>query len=386
MPLTLKPLPTFILAVAGTMLGLAGTDLILPAVPGLPAILGGDLARAQLVLASFTAGTACGLILFGELAGRLSQRLLLTYSLVAYSLTSLLCANATDIDMLIGLRFVQGAAGSAAAVFAPGLIRAVYGHDKAVRAIGALGSIEALTPALAPIAGVWLLHAYGWQASFDLIAALAMLLAILVAFVRLPDVSRAVHPGGFFRLIRDPVFLRYSVSQACTLAALLVVVFAAPTVFTRTMGGSLSHFIEMQMAGVATFIVAANTASRFSSGERLILTGTALSAAAGTGMVLYALAGGGAIAVIIALFITLNIGLGLRSPSGFHTAILAARGDDARGSAFTILAILGLTSLGTAAVAPFVTRGLIAPAVGAAVLSLSGLALLRLPKLEPQHR
>jgi len=57
----------FALIVAGTVIGIAGTDLVLPAVPGMPAALGGDLPRAQLVLAAFVAGAACGLMLFGSL-------------------------------------------------------------------------------------------------------------------------------------------------------------------------------------------------------------------------------------------------------------------------------------------------------------------------------
>jgi DHA1 family bicyclomycin/chloramphenicol resistance-like MFS transporter len=61
-----SPRLAFALIVAGTVLGLAGTNLVLPAVPSLPAALGGTLGQAQLVLAAFVAGSACGLLLFGE--------------------------------------------------------------------------------------------------------------------------------------------------------------------------------------------------------------------------------------------------------------------------------------------------------------------------------
>jgi len=60
----------FLLIVGGTVIAIAGTDLVLPAVPQLPKALGGDLAGSQLVLASFTAGAAAGLLLFGELGAR----------------------------------------------------------------------------------------------------------------------------------------------------------------------------------------------------------------------------------------------------------------------------------------------------------------------------
>src|SRR5690348_16860625 len=92
----------------------------------------------------------------------------------AYGLVSAAAGQAASLEALIGLRLVQGAAGSAAAVFAPGMVRHLFGGDRAVRALGLLGSIESLVPALAPIAGVWLLDRFGWRASFDLIAALSL--------------------------------------------------------------------------------------------------------------------------------------------------------------------------------------------------------------------
>ena len=80
------------LIIAGTILGLAGTDLVLPAVPTLPEYINGTLSQAQLVLAAFTGGTAIGLLVFGELGARYDKKLLLLGTLAAYSITSFLCS------------------------------------------------------------------------------------------------------------------------------------------------------------------------------------------------------------------------------------------------------------------------------------------------------
>ena len=61
---------TFALLVCGTVLGLAGIDLVLPAIPSLPMSISGSIESAQLVLATFAAGTAVGLLIFGELGAR----------------------------------------------------------------------------------------------------------------------------------------------------------------------------------------------------------------------------------------------------------------------------------------------------------------------------
>jgi MFS family permease len=377
----------FGLLACSSVLGIAGTDLVLPAVPTLPEVLGGDLSRAQLVLAAFVAGSACGLLGFGALGARFDQRRVLCASLLAYALISALAALSPSLDLLIGLRFLQGAAGSAAAVFAPGMLRALYGDEAAVGALGRLGSIEGLTPALAPIAGTWLVRAWGWSAAFHGIALGGALLATLVwvSRERLPALVSRGRGRGYAALLGDACFMRYALSQAFTLGGLLVFVFGSPTVFVASLGATLDAFIVMQISGIATFIGAASTAGRLASrfgAERLIAAGSAVSLLGAAALLVYALLGGTDTRVVALLFVPLNVGLGLRGPPGFHRAVVAARGDDARGAALVVVAILGSTAAGTAIVAPFITHGLVPIALAAFVSCAAALVLLRgLPAL-----
>src|SRR3712207_7150786 len=50
---------------------------------------------------------------------------------------------------------------------------------------------------------------------------------------RLPKVAPVPHGGGYVRLLRDPVFLRYALSQALSLGALLTFVFGLDRKSTR---------------------------------------------------------------------------------------------------------------------------------------------------------
>ena len=67
--------------------------------------------------------------------------------------------------------------------------------------------------------------------------------------------------------------------------------------------------------------------------------------------------------MLIPFSIVWNLGFGLRGPPGFLQAVLAANGDDARGAALVILAILASAAGGTALAAPFVASGLLGPAL-----------------------
>ena len=367
--------------VLATVLGLAATDLVLPAVPMLPGALDGTAAQAQHVLAAFVAGFACGLLLFGELGARRAQRPLLAATLLLFALSSWAAGRAETMPSLIALRFVQGVTAAAGAAFGPGIIRRLFEPAQAVRAIGLQGSIESLMPALAPIAGAWLLSVSSWRASFLVVAVGAIVVALAVPLMPLrafppPDLRQ---DGSYLRLLRNREVSRHGLSQAFSLAGLLVIVLGAPAVMVSVWGGPLSDFIRMQVVGVATFIAAVQLSHRLGrrfGEERVILGGSLVSAAGCVAILAYALLGGTSAAVVTGIWIAVNGGFGLRGPAGFLRAIVAAGGDDSRAAALVILAILLSTALGTVVVAPWITLGLAPVAAVASALSLGSVTVL----------
>lgn len=379
-PVSIGPRWVAALLVCCTVLGLAGTDLVLPAVPGLPNVLGGSVGQAQLVLATFAAGSGVGLLLFGELGARLDNRRMLVVALCFYGLLSAAAGFSNSLVLLIALRFLQGVAASCAAVVSPGIIRALFDERGALRALAALGSVESLAPAIAPIIGVWLLHAYGWQASFWVTAVLAFVLALIVfaASSRIPRVTGNPSRLGYWLLLRNRRFQRYALSAGTSLGSLLVFVFAMPAVFVAAYGGEIGDFIIMQLLGISTYIVAANLATRLVhrfGEEPTILGGSLLAFFGSLGMLAYGLSGGQEPWVIWLLFVPFNMGFGFRGPPAFFCALKAADGDDARGSALIFLYIMFITAGSTAMVAPFVTLGLWPAAFAAAVLGALSVSL-----------
>lgn len=370
------------LVVLSTTVGLAGTDLVLPAVPSLPGSLGGTVERSQLVLATFSFGSALGFACFGELGARLDSRWLLVGSLFGFAALSATAAATTALDSLITQRFFQGFFASAPAVFGPGIIRALLDERGALRAMGLLGSIESIVPALAPILGYWLLVTYNWQASFQLTAILASILGFcwltVLRFVPSRRARGAEH--GYRRLLRDREFMRFAGSQAFTLGGLLIFVFGAPAVITGVLNGSLSDFVTMQVLGITSFIIAANLADRlvdrFGS-EQTILSGSLMSALGLLFIVGYALIDGSNPKVLWPLFLIVNLGLGVRGPPGFYRAIVASGDDDARGAALVMLFVLLTAAAGTAIAAPFISVGLLPLAMVGCGASWLSVALLK---------
>lgn len=373
-----------VLIVIGTVAGLAATDLVLPAIPILPSVVTGTAESAQWVLAGFALGTGVGLLTFGELGSRYRIVDLLIASLLAFALLSLAATRVGSLVELSAVRFFQGIAASAPAVYAPVMVRILYDGPRAIAMLGRIGSIESIAPAIAPIVGVALLSAWGWTSSFYVLAAVATFLAMI--WLARPDFRARfgrleTSAGGYLDLLRNRRFLRYALSQACTLGGLLIVVFSAPKVIVSGLGGTLSDFIVMQVLGISFFVVAANMTGVFTrwwGDERTILYGSALSALGCAGILLMAILGVEAIPILWCLFVLVNLGLGIRGPVGFYKALLASAENDSRGSALVILLIMLIAGGGTAAVAPRIEEGLLPLATVAALVSAASVAMLTL--------
>ena len=170
-------------------------DLFLPAVPTLQVHLNVGVAPAQATVAIYLAGLAASQLLWGELLNRLGPRGCVWWSVTLLALASAGCALAPTIEVLLGLRLLQGIAAGAATVVAASVIRATLGDAGAVRGMATIASIEAIVPAAGPVLGTLLLVWTDWRSTFWIVAlaTLAVLpFVVRVAPRRLPGLNLAV--------------------------------------------------------------------------------------------------------------------------------------------------------------------------------------------------
>jgi len=367
-----------------------GVDLLLPAIPSLPASLGGTVATAQFVLAGYVAGAAAGLIAFGWLADHFDRRAIFIGAIGVFAALSLAGGLAGNIGALIGLRVLQGAASSGPIVVMAGMVRGLFDDAASVRVVGFLGSVQSLVPALAPIPGAWLAARFGWATTFFVTGGFAA--AVFAAIALAPGLLPAGRSGagaarGTYReLLANAAYLRNALGYALVLGGLIVFVFAAPSMIVTTMGGTVTDFVVLQVIGIATFITSANMAgalaARFGA-HAMILTGTLLALASGIGFLLYALAGGNAPLWLIPIWIPMNVGMGFCGPNCYVAAIRAAGANDARASGLLGLFVTVIIAAGTAAVAPFLSYGLVAVAIAVVVIITPALILLLAARTRP---
>ncbi|WP_018657916.1 multidrug effflux MFS transporter [Actinomadura flavalba] len=333
-------------------------DMYLPALPHMAGDLSTTALRVQLTLTACVAGLALGQVVAGPLSDRWGRRRPLLAGLAAYALASLLCAFAPTVEVLVGLRFVQGAAGAAGIVIARAVVRDLYSGTDAARFFGTLMLVNGLAPILAPVVGGQLLRFAPWPGVFAVLAGLGLLLLVASLFglpETLPPGERAT--GGvtatlrtFAGLCADRAFAGYTLALALSFAAMFTYISGSPFVLQEIYGLSPQAF-SAAFAVNAVGIVAAGQLSRALAGRvrlgPLLGTGLGVVAAGAAGLVAAVLAGAGATWVLAALFLVVA-GQGLILPNATALA-LADRPPHVAGSASALMGLAQFAIGGAAA-------------------------------------
>jgi len=166
--------------------------------PDLGGDLGASAAELGLVETLFLAGSGSFLLPWGRLADASDKGTIYKGGILVFCLASLLIGMSASVPVILGLRFVQGAASSAYAATGPALLTELVPPERRGRVFGAsVGSIYAgLT--LGPVVAGALTDAFGWRAVFVfggalLLAALVVVQLALRTRWRSPAAG-AVHP------------------------------------------------------------------------------------------------------------------------------------------------------------------------------------------------
>jgi DHA1 family bicyclomycin/chloramphenicol resistance-like MFS transporter len=171
-------------------------DLSLPAIPAMVQSLDTTLSRGQQIVGVFMVGMACGQIPAGLFADRLGRLPVLYVGMVIFTLAAIVAATASDIELLLAARFVQGIGAAAAIVLSRAIVRDVSSGKEAARLMSLMTMIFTAAPVIAPSIGALLVAQWDWRAPFIVIAAcgFTMIFGIRVNLVEthVPDVNE--HP------------------------------------------------------------------------------------------------------------------------------------------------------------------------------------------------
>jgi DHA1 family bicyclomycin/chloramphenicol resistance-like MFS transporter len=229
-----------------TTFGPISMDLYLPVLPTLANELGAPTWSAQLTVTACLLGLAAGQIVAGLMSDRLGRRRPLLVGVVAYVLTSVLCAAAPSIEVLVVVRFLQGLAGAVGIVIAQAAGRDLYSGNKLVRYYGRLTVLGGLAAIIGPLIGGQLASVTDWRGTFLFLGAVGLVILVASAMVfreTLPTVQRT--SGGLAQTRRDFTQL---VSDRTFLGAVLLTGFVNAALFAYLSG---STFVLQDIYGLS---------------------------------------------------------------------------------------------------------------------------------------
>lgn len=341
-----------------TGVSMAAMDLYLPAVPALQTGMGISISLAQATVAVYLAGLGGAQLLWGELLNRLGPRRCMEWGLGLLALTSLGCALAPNIEMLLLMRLLQGVAAAAATVVAPTVVRATLAEADVVRGIAAISMVEAIVPAAGPVIGALLLTFTDWRGTFWVLAALSLLVlpwVVRIAPRQLPGLNLA-HDAGFAAILRNRSYVRLALSHALCIGALLTFLSSAPQLLQHTLGLGTSAFALLQVLGVGSFMLGASQSGRLAKRlghARVVRLGSTVQVLACALALAGAALGQLPYAAVAAYWMCFCGSLAIRGPATFVDALAVPPAQMGRATALLVLSLLAAGALGTQLVAPF---------------------------------
>ena len=208
----------------------------MPSFPAMGAALAASPLQIQHTLTVYLLAFAAMMLFHGALSDAYGRRPIVLWSLLLYTVASVACVFATDINALLALRAVQGASAGAGLVIGRAMIRDLYAGAEAQRLMSRVTMIFGIAPAIAPILGGWLHTWFGWRAIFMFLAVFgAALFAVCLRYLpeTLPHTAReSFHPQPLFANYRKvgahPEFQWLSLAVGLNFAGFFLYIASAP--------------------------------------------------------------------------------------------------------------------------------------------------------------
>ena len=283
--------PSFLFATCLASIALIGplaVHLYMPVLPAVKAALGLTDAMAQMTFSISLLGMAVATLVWGDLSDRFGRRPVLLSGLTLFLIGSMLSMAAPGGVTLAMGRLVQAIGAGCSVTLVRAIARDAYGAERLVKAIAYLTMFYTLGPTIAPVAGGFLVDAYGWRAAFA-ISIVGGVVILTGAWFVLYE-TRPADAGGpasalsnFLTLFKSLRFTAYVLQTGFNTGSFMVTAAASSYLMTEMLGRSATEFGFWFLAFPFGFFAGNFLSSRVgnrASIETMTLLGAAMSLAA----------------------------------------------------------------------------------------------------------
>jgi EmrB/QacA subfamily drug resistance transporter len=190
---------TLVACILGSGVALVDSTVVNVALPAIGSDLGGGLAAQQWLSGAYLLTLGSLILVGGSLSDVLGERRVFALGVTGFGITSVLCAAAPSIELLIAARALQGVAGALLTPSALAVIISTFSEEERGPAIGSWTAWSGIATIAGPLLGGELLNIGSWRLIFLInIPLVAITLALVLAVVpaRTRDTSRRVDVPG----------------------------------------------------------------------------------------------------------------------------------------------------------------------------------------------
>jgi EmrB/QacA subfamily drug resistance transporter len=173
-------------AILGTTVVTVDSTVVNVALPAIADDLGGGLAGQQWTSNAYLVTLSSLLLIGGSLGDLFGERRMFVIGVGGFGLTSLLCALAPTIELLVVARALQGVCGAILTPAALAVIVAVFPPDERGKAVGAWTAWGGIGTVLGPLIGGQLVDTASWRWIFAINIPI-VLLTLFIVFRAVPE-------------------------------------------------------------------------------------------------------------------------------------------------------------------------------------------------------
>ena len=169
-----------------TIIQVLDTTIANVALPHMQGSLGASSDQITWVLTSYIVAAAIMTLPVGYLSQRFGRRNLFLWSVAGFTLTSMLCGQASSLNEMIFWRLMQGVFGAALVPLSQATLLDTYPREKHASAMSIWGMGVMIGPILGPTLGGWLTEYYSWRWVFYINLPLGVL-SLIGIYLYVPD-------------------------------------------------------------------------------------------------------------------------------------------------------------------------------------------------------